>query len=191
MTVEDLIEKTDRKLSLTVRPETAPAVFVIFSGTLEFDRTRLDTDRVKELVRARLQPLYVDVRFDLANDEFCITGLESDVYDRAGIEREVFRRLARSDSVLSQYSDQLASSLIDVKSIAIRGGDEESMDQVLRKAFDGLKQPAVHRTLADEVDEKAQKMIVPSGVRTLADQVEEKSQKIPGDGSVWDWRKQS
>jgi hypothetical protein len=79
------------------------------------------------------------VRFDLSNDEFYISRLESNAFDRPGIEREVFRKLACSDSILAGNSDLFANSLAELKGLAVKGADEHTLDAILRKTFNEVR----------------------------------------------------
>jgi hypothetical protein len=121
-------------------------VIVSFRGCLGFDRAHIDVGQVKEMVQAKLNPLYVDVRFDLSNDPFCITGLETEGIDRAVIEREVLSRFAASDTMLSSYSHFFATALSEVKDLAVKGADAETMDALMRKTFEAIKNKTAPET---------------------------------------------
>lgn len=141
-TIEPLLE--DIKESLTKAGEyERPVINVIIDGTLNFDRSRLNMHTIAEMVREQMGALHVDVRFDLDNDEFKIADLESDPFDRAGIEREVFRKLARSDSILAGNSDIFASALTEVKDLAVRGADEHLLDSLMRRIYNEVKSAPV------------------------------------------------
>lgn len=120
-----------------------PIVHVIIGGTLGFDRSHINVDTIIEAVKELTGALYVDVRFDLMNDEFVITSIESNELDRVGIEREVFRKLARSDSVLAGHSELFAASLSDIKDLAIKGADEKTLDDLMRKIYNEVKSAPV------------------------------------------------
>jgi DNA repair exonuclease SbcCD nuclease subunit len=122
-----------------------PIVHVIIEGTLNFDKSHLNTDAIVEAVKEQTGALHTEVRFDLANDEFSITSLESEAFDRASIEREVFRKLARSDSILAGNNDFFAVSLSDIKDLAVKGADEKTLDDLFRKIFAEMKNAPVER----------------------------------------------
>ncbi len=136
--VDGLLKDIERRLACLEKSES-PVVHVILEGTLAFDRSHLNVESIKELAARRSNALYVDVRFDLSNDEFFISRLESSALDRPGIEREVFRKLARSDSILAGNSDLFADALSEVKGLAVKGADERTMDAVLRRVFTGAR----------------------------------------------------
>ncbi len=115
-----------------------PVVNIILEGTLNFDKSHLNIDGIKELITGKLNAIYVDVRFDLMNDEFYISRLESNAFDRSNIEREVFRKLARSDRILAGNADLFADSLSEVKDLATKSADEQTMDAVLRKIYNKI-----------------------------------------------------
>jgi DNA repair protein SbcD/Mre11 len=116
-----------------------PVVNIIIDGTLGFDKSHLNVDNIRDTAKEQSGALYVDVRFDLMNDEFRIARLDSNALDRTAVEREVFRKLARSDSILAGNSELFAASLTDVKDLAIKGADEHTLDSLMRKIFDEVK----------------------------------------------------
>lgn len=143
-TADALLKNIEEELAHINKCES-PVVHIILHGTLSFDKSHLNVDSIKELVTGRLGALYVDVRFDLMNDEFYISKLDSDELDRSGIEREVFRKLARSDSMLAGNGDFFAASISEVKDLAVKGADEKTLDVILRKIYEQIKsgtQPA-------------------------------------------------
>jgi DNA repair exonuclease SbcCD nuclease subunit len=153
-----------------------PVVHVIIVGTLSFDRSHLNIGAIEGLVKEETGALHVDVRFDLINDEFSISRLESDMLDRASIEREVFRKLAHSDSILASREDFVATSLSDVKDLAVRGADERTLDTVLRKIYHEVKSmpgvamvtpPALKPEIVAKPLKKARKKPVKAGQQAL------------------------
>jgi DNA repair exonuclease SbcCD nuclease subunit len=126
-----------------------PMVNIIIEGTLNFDKSHLDMDTIVQFAKERTGALYVDVRFDLLNDEFYISRLESNAFDRPSIEREVFRKLARSDSILAGNSDLFADSLSEVKDLAAKGADEHTMDAVLRRVYNEARAVVPNKTTVE------------------------------------------
>jgi DNA repair protein SbcD/Mre11 len=151
---ESLISEIMDQLSRHQKSEK-PIIHVIIKGTLNFDRSHLNLDTIMGLVKEKSDALYVDVRLDLMNDEFSIAQLESDSFDRSAIEREVFRKLARSDSMLAGNSDLFAASLSYVKDLAVKGADGPTLDGVLRKLYsevrNGASSPAERAILEAEI----------------------------------------
>jgi exonuclease SbcD len=133
-TADTLLKDIEERLA-GLEISEGPVVNIILEGTLGFDKSHLNIEAIKETVGERLNALYSEVRFDLSNDEFYISRLESNAFDRSGIEREVFRKLARSDSILAGNSDFFADSLSEVKDLAVKGADEHTMDAVLRRVY--------------------------------------------------------
>jgi len=133
-TADALLKGIAERLAYREKGEK-PVVHIILEGTLRFDRSHLNVEAIKGLAGERLNALHTEVRFDLSNDEFYILRLESSILDRSSIEREVFRKLARSDSILAGNSDLFADSLAEVKGLAVKGADEHTMDAVLRRVY--------------------------------------------------------
>jgi DNA repair exonuclease SbcCD nuclease subunit len=176
--------------------ENGPIVNVIFHGTLNFDRSHIDIDRLKALVGERTKALYADIRFDLLNDEFFISKLDSDSLDRPAIEREIFRKLALSDSMLAGHSEFFTRSITEIKDLAVRGADENTMDSVLRKLFEEIKhappEPPLKAAETPEIRPVQPAVREPVKEKPSASVTKpKKSKKAPasGDEGVWDWRK--
>jgi DNA repair exonuclease SbcCD nuclease subunit len=136
----------EKKVASIDKPDEQPVVIVSFRGCLGFDRSHVDIEQVRQIIIARLDPLYVDVRFDLSNDPFCITGLDTEGIDRAAVEREVLSRFAASDTMLSDYSHYFAAALSEAKDLAVKGADAETLDALMRKTFEAIKNKAAPET---------------------------------------------
>ncbi|WP_424356614.1 metallophosphoesterase [Methanocella sp. MCL-LM] len=134
-----LMAEVEKRLAATGRPDQQPVVHILFRGCLNFDKAHLDLDSVKALAAEKLDPLYVDARFDLTNDEVCIAGIEAGNFDRLAIEREVLSRLASTDSMLAPYAGYFACALSEIKDLAIKEADPETLDRTLRRAFEDIK----------------------------------------------------
>jgi DNA repair exonuclease SbcCD nuclease subunit len=176
--------------------ENAPMVNVIFHGTLNFDRSHIDVDQVKALVSTKTRALYADVRFDLLNDEFSISKLDSDSLDRPAIEREIFRKLALSDSMLAGHSEFFTRSITEIKDLAVRGADERTLDDVIRKLFEEIKHapPEPPLIVAETPEVKPVPPIIPEPVKeqpieAIAKPKKAKKALASSDEGVWDWRK--
>jgi DNA repair exonuclease SbcCD nuclease subunit len=146
-----LLLALEKKVASIDKPGGQPVVIVSFRGCLGFDRSHVDIEQVREILAARLDPLYVDVRFDLSNDPFCITGLETEGIDRAIVEREVLSRFAASDTMLSGYRHYFAAALSEAKDLAVKGADAETMDALLRKTFEAIKNKEAPETEKETV----------------------------------------
>lgn len=164
-----------------------PIVNVILYGTLNFDRSSVDVDRIKQVVQSVTGALYVDVRFDLINDQFSIARFDSDSLDRPAIEREVFRKLALSDSMLSAHSEFFTRSIVEVKDLAVRGADENTMDGVLKKLFEELKRAPPEPPARIVETPAARPMLEHSPKIPKARRM--KKSRAESDEGEWDWRK--
>ncbi len=165
---------------------------VILRGTLNFDRSNLNIDEIKKTIVSKTNALYADLRFDLMNDEFSISRLDSDSLDRPAIEREIFRKLAMSDSMLAEHSEFFSKSIAEIKDLAVRGADENTMDGVLRNLFEELKNapPEPPAMVAETLDVSPLPMIAKEEPIVVAAKPK-KAKKAPvtGDEGTWDWRK--
>ena len=138
LTAGDLMTEVEKRLAAAGKPEK-PVIHILFRGCLNFDRSHLSLENVKALAIEKLDPLYVDARFELSNDEVCISGIEAGNFDRLAIEREVLSRLASTDSMLASYAGYYAVALSEIKELAVREADPETLDSTLRRAFEDIK----------------------------------------------------
>lgn len=152
LSATSLLNELESRLAAIDKTETQPVVNVIFRGCLSFDKSHIDLESVKATVTERMNTLYLDVRFDMTNDEFGITGLETGNFDRLAIEREVLGRFAQADSMLSEYSDYYASTLSDIKDLAIKEADPEMLDESLRDAYDRIKNKTAPHSVRKTVE---------------------------------------
>jgi DNA repair protein SbcD/Mre11 len=164
-----LLQALESKVASIKKPDRQPVVIVSFRGCLGFDRSHIDGGEVRRIVTAKLDPLYVDVHFDLSNDPFCITGLETEGIDRAAVEREVLSRFAAADTMLSDYSHYFATTLSEAKDLAVKGADAETLDALLRKTFEAIRDKKAPET------EKALVVVKP----VLEAKPEEKAEPAP------------
>lgn len=163
-----LLEEVGRRLDSAGKPEK-PVVHILFRGCLNFDKAHVSLDEVRAMAAEKLDPLYVDARFELSNDEVGIPGLETGNFDRVAIEREVLSRLAATDSMLAPYSSYYAVALSEIKDLAVREADPETLDRTLRRAFEDIKAGKAPVTVRQEavVEKKAEPVIVkPEAVET-------------------------
>lgn len=184
--VDSLMRNIESIISRIKVPDKAPIVYVIFRGCLNFDRSHIDIEAIKEMVRSKLNALYVDSRFNLTNDEFCISKLESDSFDRVSIEREVFKKIALSDSMLAGCSDDFVASLSDVKDMAIKGADIKSLDAILRKMFENINNNNASQPLVATPAKKAEEPPAETSARPDVPVI--KKIALEDTDDVWDWR---
>lgn len=158
-----LMAEVEKRLTAIGKPEIQPVVHILFRGCLNFDKAHVNLDSVKALAVEKLDPLYVDARFDLANDEACIAGIEEGNFDRLAIEREVLSRLASTDSMLASYAGYYAVALSEIKDLAVREADPETLDSTLRSAFEDIKagKAPVSARPANETVKPIQAMEIP------------------------------
>ncbi len=178
--------------------ESGPIVNVILHGTLNFDRSNIDIEKIRQIIRTATNALHADLRFDLLNDEFSISRLDSDSLDRQAIEREIFRKLALSDSILSRHSEFFTKSIVEIKDLAVRGADEKTMDEVLRKLFEEIKHAPPEPPLKaaetsvicpDISDGPIFEAKKEQPVKAVITTKKAKKAPVSENESVWDWRK--
>jgi DNA repair exonuclease SbcCD nuclease subunit len=176
MDAGSVFKELEKRIDRQQEYEKPPVVHVIFYGSMNFERAHISVDKVKELVLNYIKPLYIDVRFDLSNDEFCVSDISHDRLDRTAIEHDVFKKLSMRDSIISPYADRFAFSLAELKDLAIKESDGTGMDDILRKFFDDIR------------NGNGPKKEMPEGNTNSNDRKPAESSQENGD-KVWDWRK--
>jgi DNA repair exonuclease SbcCD nuclease subunit len=171
--VETLHAAVDENLAC-LKDTEGSLIHLILEGTLNFDKSRVDLESMSETARERSGALYVDVRFDLMNDEFSVGHFDNEGLNRAAIELEVFRKIGRSDSMTADKCDLFAGSMAEIKDLAAKGADENTLDAVMRKAFEALDMASPPSTIIEEtvpvpIVSKPRKKRQPAGGQTSFD----------------------
>jgi len=106
-------------------------VSLTLTGNLRFSINSLSLKRVKEIVKERLNPLYVDVSLKRHLAPTPVYRAKSGIKN---VERDVIEAIVRSDARYSVWSKSLSELLIDVKGTAAKG-DIDRAYETLEKAF--------------------------------------------------------
>lgn len=139
------LEKVQRKPHFQRSGEKRdPVVVLRLEGLLQFSRSRLDTDALKEIVEEKTGALYVNLNDATESKETAsiiqeLDGGEDAVRDEEGqidrgkLESAVFKRLAGQDSQYGEQEEEVADTFSAVKRSVLSGESPESVAETIKK----------------------------------------------------------
>lgn len=121
-----------------------PVIDLRLEGLLQFNRSRLDTDSLKDIVEEKTGALYVNLNDATESKETAsiiqeLDGGEDAVRDEQGqidrgkLESAVFKRLAGQDSQYSEKEKDVAETLSVVKKSVLTDENPESVAETIKK----------------------------------------------------------
>jgi hypothetical protein len=118
-----------------------PVIDLRLTGLLQFSRSQLDIDWVRDLVEERTDALYVNLSDateskEVANIEQDLDGSirgEDDQIDRGKLESAVFQKLAGQDSRFRDREEEVAETLSVVKGSVLEDESPESVAETVKK----------------------------------------------------------
>jgi DNA repair exonuclease SbcCD nuclease subunit len=121
-----------------------PVIDLRLEGLLQFSRSRLDTDVLREIVEKKTGALYVNLNDATESKETAsiiqeLDGGEDAVRDEQGqidrgkLESAVFQRLAGQDSQYGEKEEDVAETLSVVKKSVVAGENPESVAETIKK----------------------------------------------------------
>lgn len=142
--VESLVRKEKRHIeALTAEHEGEqgkPVLRLVLRGLLSFDRTRLDTEVIRELLKKQIDALLIRVEnrthppgLDAAPDA---------EMSREEMEREVFANLVRTDRSYARHADGWRDLIFDIKEMALERTPPEAIFARLSEHMDTLEDGA-------------------------------------------------
>jgi exonuclease SbcD len=121
-----------------------PVIDLRLEGLLQFNRSRLDTDVLKNIVEEKTGALYVNLNDATESKETAsiiqeLDGGEDAVRDKQGqidrgkLESAVFKRIAGQDSQYGEREEDVADTLSVVKKSVLSDEDPESVAETIKK----------------------------------------------------------
>jgi DNA repair exonuclease SbcCD nuclease subunit len=121
-----------------------PVIDLRLEGLLQFSRSRLDTDVLREIVEKKTGALYVNLNDATESKETAsiiqeLDGGEDAVRDEQGqidrgkLESAVFQRLAGQDSQYGEKEEDVAETLSMVKKSVVAGENPETVAETIKK----------------------------------------------------------
>ncbi len=121
-----------------------PVIDLRLEGLLQFNRSRLDTDSLREIVEAKTGALYVNLNDatesketasiiqELEGGEDAVRNEQGQI-DRGKLESAVFKRLAGQDSQYGEKQEDVADTLSVVKQTVLANEHPESVAETIKK----------------------------------------------------------
>ena len=138
------LDKVQRKKKFQKSGKRDPVIDLRLEGLLQFNRSRLDTDVLRDIVEEKTGALYVNLNDatesketasiieELDGGELAVRDEEGQI-DRGKLESAVFQRLAGQDSEYSEVEEDVADTLSVVKSSVVAGENPESVAETIKK----------------------------------------------------------
>ncbi|MFB1063320.1 exonuclease SbcCD subunit D [Natrinema sp. H-ect4] len=120
-----------------------PVIDLHLTGLLNFSRSQLDIDRIREIVEEKTDAIYVSLKpaietreaisviQDLEEDGNEIRGDDGQI-DRTRLEQAVFQQLASQDSRYESEAEEVAESLSTVKRSLLAGESPEAVAETVK-----------------------------------------------------------
>ena len=126
-----------------------PVIDLHLTGLLQFNRSRLDTDTLRDVVEDQTGAVYVNINDatesketpsiiqELEGGEEAVRGDDGQI-DRGKLEAAVFQRLAGQDSRYSDKQEEVAETLTVVKQSVLSDESPESVAETIKQRRRGL-----------------------------------------------------
>ncbi|MBN2470315.1 MAG: exonuclease SbcCD subunit D [Anaerolineae bacterium] len=126
-----------------------PVVRLVLRGNLTFDRSRVDLDALRAMMREELEALLV--RVENRTSPLGMQVKVDDSMDRAAIERAVFDSLAAANTEYSADAGIWSTLMRQVKGMALEGETPAAIFALLDETMEGLevKNDVDHKTTAE------------------------------------------
>ena len=125
---------------LRARPDDGrqtPVVRLVLRGNLTFDRTRLDLEAVRAVLRDEITALLV--RVENRTSPLGVDLKVDDSMDRGAIERAVFDGLVSANTEYSAHPEEWATLILQVKGLVLAGEDPAVIFALLDETMDRLE----------------------------------------------------
>ncbi len=145
VTPDELYSKVDSKLSgeRTIQSDKAPLIELFLYGNMNFPKSEISLDRIKDMLAERFKPLWSDVKIFRSESQYTLN--EGDVrgLTREQIELRVFSDRAKLDGRYRDNVDEIVKTMIEVKRMAAAGIEENAIEKELRWCFEKIKSKAL------------------------------------------------
>lgn len=152
-TPDELYSKVDSKLNgeRIIHSDKAPLVELLLYGNMNFPKSEINLDRIKDMLAERFKPLWSDVKIFKSNSQYTLN--EGDVrgMTREEIELRVFSDRIKLDGRYRDSVEDIVKTMVEVKRMAAAGVEESAIQKELRWCFEKIKSSQD----TDRTDEKA------------------------------------
>lgn len=137
----DIREMLRENAERWTKEERKPVIEINLAGTLEFDRTDLDLERIRQAIIEEVDPLVARVNAK----KLTLRGMEisaEDMISSAELEHTVLREIALSDKRYATHPDTWANIMLDTKEQALKGANPESIVAALERQMEAINNHA-------------------------------------------------
>jgi len=148
--IGNILKKQPANLS-----DNKPLVELLLYGELNFPKSDINIDHVKNMLEEEFKPLACEVKIEKSNSQYTIN--EGDVrgLSREQIEQRVFSERVKLDARFKDNVDAIVNTMIDVKKKAAAGIEESEIRTDLRWCFEKIR-PATSETVKNNGKRQAQ-----------------------------------
>ncbi len=140
-TPAELYTRVESKLDREqiIRSDMSPLVELMLYGEMNFPKSEVNIDRIKDMLVARFKPLWSEVKILRSNLQYTIN--EGDVrgLTREQIELRVFSDQVKLDGRYQDNAEEIVKTMIEVKKMAAAGIEETAIQKELRWCFEKMK----------------------------------------------------
>ncbi len=167
LTPEELYSHVSARLEKeqTIQSERTPLIELLLYGEMNFPKSDVNTERIKDMLVEQFQPLWSEVKIQKSNSQYALK--EGDVrgLTREQIELRVFSERIKLDSRYGDNVEAIVNTMIEVKKKAAAGIEESDIQTDLRWCFEKIrsqhsdkvdkddKTPATQQTLLSRMGE--------------------------------------
>lgn len=114
-----------------------PLVELVLYGNLNYPKSDISTERIKDKIQQRYNPLWSNVKIQRTNEEFKKVGGVG--LSKEEIELKVLKEMIKADGRYNKNIDLVANTIVEVKNLSQIKVDKSKILSVLRDSFEGVK----------------------------------------------------
>jgi len=122
--------------------DNKPLVELLLYGELNFPKSDIDIDHIKNMLEEEFKPLTSEVKIEKSNSQYTINPSEVRGLSREQIEQRVFSERVKLDSRFKDNVDAIVNTMIDIKKKAAAGIEESELRTDLRWCFEKIRSEA-------------------------------------------------
>lgn len=130
----ELFDKLRNELAPTITEATdrpAPVVEVVLGGTLGFEASLLEVNRIRERIRKEFSPMLALVRNKTMPAEFVTASGLAENFSRADRERRVIEDLISRDARFQNRAVEMANLVLEAKRMALSDEDDARIAETI------------------------------------------------------------
>ncbi len=136
---DELYSNIDSRLDREPSAPADPLIELLLYGNMNFPKSDISIDRIKEMLAEKFKPLWGDVKILNSSSQYTLN--EGDVrgLTREQIELKVFSDRVKLDGRYRDNVEEIVKTMIEVKRMAAAGIEESAIQKELRWCFEKIK----------------------------------------------------